>query len=435
MHNNPLLVIGFKGEILAEFRQNFTSLVSVSEDDSSDINWWTLHELQFTHELPTFSSELFDCLNYVKTNYCKFTDINSRRYQYVQSSNAETYNAFILTFYKCYKLIERNHIELVVFSNIPHEGFDYITYLIAKYFGIITVMCNQTLIPNRFWLCSNVDEMGMLDRSPDLYEVVKSDYALPKEWFYMKKAGRDLSYSLRNIIADILKQSILNIPFYLIRYAHAVQHRVNAKNNFVTPIAGEKYVYFPLHMQPELTTSALGGQFADQLTAIEVVSGLLPENYFLYVKDNPMQTEKHRGKLFYKRIGALKNVKYLHRNLNSMDLIKGSQAVATVTGTVGWEAIFYAKPVLIFGLAWYADFDGVTRYQPGITFKDIVSNMPSANSESIKSLESLMRKAGKGIVDPDYNCLVEDLDDRKNAIEVYRSIMKYLDKICDIIQC
>ena len=39
----------------------------------------------------------------------------------------------------------------------------------------------------------------------------------------------------------------------------------------------EKFVYFPLPMQPEMTTSAIGGEFRDQLLALERLSNILPE--------------------------------------------------------------------------------------------------------------------------------------------------------------
>lgn len=55
------------------------------------------------------------------------------------------------------------------------------------------------------------------------------------------------------------------------------------------PKEGEKFIYVPLHMQPELTTCPLGGQFADQLLMVRMLSAHLPKGYRLYVKEHPDQ--------------------------------------------------------------------------------------------------------------------------------------------------
>ena len=48
-------------------------------------------------------------------------------------------------------------------------------------------------------------------------------------------------------------------------------------------------------------------------------------------------------------------------NIDSFPLIANSKAVATVTGTVGWEAMVRRKPVLVFGLSWYEKYAGVLK--------------------------------------------------------------------------
>ena len=104
-----------------------------------------------------------------------------------------------------------------------------------------------------------------------------------------------------------------------------------------------KFVYFPLQYQPEMTTSTLGGDFSDQMLAIEHLLRILPDDTWIYVKENPKQTGAMRGPQFFDRLDRIPNLIVLPSYANTFELIDKSEFVATVTGTVGWEAICKGK--------------------------------------------------------------------------------------------
>jgi len=115
----------------------------------------------------------------------------------------------------------------------------------------------------------------------------------------------------------------------------------------------EKFIYFPLQYQPEMTTASFGHRFSDQLLAIEQLADLCPDDYFIYVKENPKQTGMVRGPMFFHRLRRIQKVKILPSYANTHLLTDKSEFIATITGTVGWEAICKGKKALVFGYPWY----------------------------------------------------------------------------------
>jgi len=132
------------------------------------------------------------------------------------------------------------------------------------------------------------------------------------------------------------------------------------ENLTIEPDLSKNYIYIPLHYQPEATTSPLAGIFAYQQLLVQMLSYLLPDNYYLYVKEHPGSTALFRDKKFYEEI-SLSNVQLISRSFNTYKLIENSIAVATCTGRAGWEALFRGKPVLLFGTIYYQYANGVFR--------------------------------------------------------------------------
>ena len=127
------------------------------------------------------------------------------------------------------------------------------------------------------------------------------------------------------------------------------------------------YVIFNLHYQPEMTSNPSGGIFADQALAVDVLSRHLPSDWLIYVKEHRSQfyahTEGHtsRIKAMYSDLARFPNVRLLPLDTDPFESIRHARAVATITGTTGWEGMVLGKPVIIFGLAWYEKYKGVLK--------------------------------------------------------------------------
>ena len=125
------------------------------------------------------------------------------------------------------------------------------------------------------------------------------------------------------------------------------------------------FIYVALHYQPEQTSSPMGGFFVEQYFMIDLLSKTIPLGWYLYVKENYWQNvllshgERARSFDFYDDLASIPNVVLVPTSTNPWDLIDNAKAVATVTGTSGWEAVMRKKPALIFGYAWYRGCEGV----------------------------------------------------------------------------
>ena len=134
-----------------------------------------------------------------------------------------------------------------------------------------------------------------------------------KEWIkerfgiIMKKSSIYSSF-YEWLLTKIIKNAKRKLEKYL--YELTIKR---AKSKFDS---NKKYVYFPLHLQPEMTTSILGGIYSDQLLAIERLAKIIPEDWSIYVKENPKQTSYMRGNFFFKRLNLISKAILVNNNIN-----------------------------------------------------------------------------------------------------------------------
>ncbi len=123
------------------------------------------------------------------------------------------------------------------------------------------------------------------------------------------------------------------------------------------------YIYFPFHLQPELTSQPEAGIFEEQLLALELLLAALPKGWKIYLKENPRQFDTtintvsaiHYRECFdFERFLAFDNVVLVPQSEPTEKLISHSKITATLTGTAGWESLNLSKPCILFGHPWYS---------------------------------------------------------------------------------
>ena len=129
----------------------------------------------------------------------------------------------------------------------------------------------------------------------------------------------------------------------------------------------QPYIYIALSYQPEATTSPKGDFFVNLDLMVYMISQAVPNGWLLYVKEHPSQFERtwtHRSqsareKYYYDDLARMDNVRLIPTSFSSFDLLDNAVAIATVTGSVGWQAVNRGKPALVFGNPWYLGCEGI----------------------------------------------------------------------------
>ena len=131
---------------------------------------------------------------------------------------------------------------------------------------------------------------------------------------------------------------------------------------FSGPDYSEKYVFFPLHFEPETATMVMAPMYLDQINLIQNMAKSLPINYKLYVKEHPfMVLLGMRAPDYYKKLQKIPNVVLIKPEIKSEEIIMNAELVITITGTAGFEAVLLKKPVIAFGRVFYNKLDMVRK--------------------------------------------------------------------------
>jgi hypothetical protein len=132
--------------------------------------------------------------------------------------------------------------------------------------------------------------------------------------------------------------------------------------NSIFSIPDEKFVFFPLQVEPERNVLFGAPLYSNQLDIIEKIAKSLPVDYKLYVKEHPAMKKKHWRKIsYYKKILDLPNVKLIHPSVKSSEIMRKSSLILTLNGTSGFEASFYGKPSIVFSDVIFSNLSWVHR--------------------------------------------------------------------------
>lgn len=372
-----------------------------------------------------------------------------------------------LAFWK-QRIIE-DHVCFYINSNVPHLADDFACYQLCRLYGIPTAFPYRLpLVPGvsaRLYIPKslyNHDQVyvreGQLlsyERDQDYGDVLPEDLqriydevvmgshtlgSLAKEAVITQGGeppkqftppARELPFMMnlrRNVFNRLNPNTFVNT--WTARRV-ATQNRRSYKQLAQPSLPGQgPYIYYALHMQPEASSSPLGGGFADQLRAIRFLAQHLPRGWQLVVKEHPHQKLEERPVDFYDDILACPNVELVSMELSSDELQAKAVAIATLTGTAALEAWLKGHPALVLGHILFQSAPGIYKIRTEADVLKAYRALENGESHTVTDirhyLQFLAQASFPGYLDAYIDPCIPDyqLDTEENEREIAYRLAK-----------
>lgn len=356
-----------------------------------------------------------------------------------------------------YTEIRKANADVILFSDVPHGPIASLLYIVARAMNIDTILVAPAAnppFPWKFMYSHTMEDYGTFATIPDYHtdvpdwhieksfkknlaymtpQQIKQDrgedwerkfkiFRNPAAWVKDRKSVIKKNFEKYESVSDFLERK--SIQFVTKQFRNYQYHNNLRRFAQKDVNLSNKFVYMPLHLQPEMTVDTIGGIFRDQILAIEKIRNIIPHDWLIYVKENPKQLTIARDKYFFKRLSAISNTVLVDRSVDTYKLIEKSQFVATITGTAAWESITGGKPALIFGHVWFETLPGIIRYHEGLKKEDIL-NYTFTHSDLEKAVTSLTKKLCDGAWLPTDISLITNFDAETNFTALCNS-MKFI---------
>ncbi|MEZ7500923.1 hypothetical protein QO189_00395 [Psychrobacter sp. Arc29] len=329
-----------------------------------------------------------------------------------------------------FNIVSSSNIDLVISPSIPHRVFDYALYVVCKIKNIKFIMFQLTPFGSNSIIIDDIDAMPrLLDISAEetlpsksiqeRIAKVKGDYKKAIPSYMVKHEVNDKKRRVSRPLAHV-KQFIRsyvpraskphtywvekgfspNETQYSWHDFYVMEDKRNKKidmfkktySTVITSSLSEKFILIALHYQPEETSCPTGGVYSDQILMIQLLDNYLPKGTDIVIKEHKSQFYSKlegasgRDPIFYERISQISSrVKFVSVDYDPFELIDQAQAVATISGTIGWESAVRGTPTIVFGRAWYEQMPRVFKVK---TKADLIAALQLLPQQKNKDLHS-----------------------------------------------
>ena len=279
-------------------------------------------------------------------------------------------------------LSESNPDTIISFA--PTTLGEYLLLAIAKSKKIKTLILRHSKIRNYITFTSNLKEDYPIIKEDFLAEnYLDSDLKIAQEYIKEFKIKNGVSYEgnvrnikfnikafflfplnlTRNIVFDIRSfflskpdvhsRGLATYKFLLDGVLRELNKgvqsfRLRKKIIVKNQLKEGKYIYFPLHSQPEIALTLFSKGYYNQIEVIRTIAHSLPAGYKLLINEHPRNIGR-RSISFYSEILNIPMVRLADFSIPTYRLIKQSKLVIILSGFVGFEAVLHNKPILSLG--------------------------------------------------------------------------------------
>ena len=336
------------------------------------------------------NSRVFTELAYYEKMFLLSTD----RLAFVPISQIDRSRLFYRFIGHFYKILKKENIDGVVFFGTPHGLWSIALFGLAKAMDLKTLYVDwvalspdlstiETELHIRRGYSMRQLELGLEangNESRQIHDVVARTANAKFVWTATKHISLPKIY-LRAIASLVFRKPFgeyISPEFFLnsgnrarisyipslIKYFVGVGKTLRYYENNTSEAMPDKdsLVLFLAH-QPEAATMPLGGEFADQLLVLDLILQALPKNMNVFIKEHPFmfghtvdigQDRHERSVAYYRHMLKDRRVRFVKRTVPSSELVEKAGYVASIGGSISWEAMRAGKPCIIFGWSWYA---------------------------------------------------------------------------------
>ena len=335
------------------------------------------------------------------------------------------------------RFLDENHIKFIV-SGTPAAGFDNVLYFVAKEMGIDRVEVCQFHNNYFFWV-KNRNDIGTYSTSLPIF---------PSQNIQVQKKAHDPYYmsGVRKLQLEkiffyqIFKKYVLQLKelispiYYAMNFCKMIIRYNFSKTTFAPPDwlnLGNKSRYLAykfiqktskllrsklekkdlpkrnksikillcLKHQAEATEAHSNLYRYDQLLIVDKLKNISSPNTEIYIKEHSSEDlmEPMARATFWNSISKKENIFVLPAENKASELIENFDIVASIDGTIGWEAIRSLKPVIIFGKPWYLSMPGVFEAEKITNIEEVLKEkwtLADINTTFVR----LTKKMAKGYV-------------------------------------
>lgn len=357
------------------------------------------HRSEFTHERLCYYEKKYECAPIWKYIYTDRFLIH-RDYDYVIKITAGLFSFFE-------EIFTKHNID-VYYSEAISTLQCYVAYLVgrktgARYFAQIDARCVESF---HYVLEDPFQRMSQFNDNYTNSQYTDEEWHKADEFLSAYERHEDIPESM---VVDDQKPKLKYIALPLIRILKRFDSNYNnpysymyyeSYKNVTDPIKfyfryqcskkyynkadySKKYVYFPLHYQPEASTIVCAQKYEKQSFFIDSWAKSLPADTVLYVKEHYVILG-HRDPQFYKELKKYPNVVLIDPLESSRKLSMHAVAVTTLTGTAGFEAMLLRKPVILGGDIFFDKAPGVIKVSDIYgNYLDIINNWKQPTREEV----------------------------------------------------